>query len=88
MTNRFNRFLNSLEIDPNSDPENHRLLDRDKCFTLAWLSFNRKKRTYQKLMKDCKLESFERCEEIIQELIDLRILRTARSRSVRGARSR
>ena len=78
MNDNFNRFLNSLEIDPNSDPENHRLLERDKCFTLAWLSFNQEKRTYQKLMKDCKLESFERCEEIIQELIDLGILRQSR----------
>ncbi|NER33639.1 MAG: hypothetical protein F6J93_06210 [Oscillatoria sp. SIO1A7] len=88
MTDKFNSFLNSLEIDPNSDPENHRLLERDKCFTLAWLSFYQEKRTYQKLMKDCKLESFERCEEIIQELIDLGILRSARSRSVRSAQSR
>ena len=76
MTDQFNRFLNSLEIDPNSDPENHRLLDRDKCFTLAWLSFNPENRTYQDLMQDCKLESFERCEEIIQELIDLGLLRS------------
>ncbi|NER34585.1 MAG: hypothetical protein F6J93_11260 [Oscillatoria sp. SIO1A7] len=76
MTDQFNRFLNSLEIDPNSDPENHRLLDRDKCFTLAWLSFHREKRTYQKLIEDCNLKGFERCQEIIQELIDLGILRS------------
>ncbi|NER39542.1 MAG: hypothetical protein F6J93_37325 [Oscillatoria sp. SIO1A7] len=78
MTYKLNTFLNSLEIDPNSETEKHSLLDRDKCFTLAWLSFNPEKRTYKKLIEDCKLNSFERCEEIIQELIDLGILRSVR----------
>ena len=76
MSNGFNSFLNSLDIDPNSSPENHRLLNREEAFVLAWIAFNPKNRDYRKLIRDCRLRSLEQCQEVIQQLIDLGLLHT------------
>ena len=75
---KYDKLLNNLEINPDSDPENHRLLTRDECFVLAWLSFNQENRTLRKLMRDCKIRSVEECEEVVQNLVDLRILQSRR----------
>lgn len=76
MTNYYNINLplDTLELDPEYNPQLHRGFSRQELFVLGWFVSQPKERTYETLAQECKITTREGYE-VIMDLLQLGVLR-------------
>ena len=74
MTNNFQWSLQDIIINPDANNEGRLSLSREEILILGWLIFTPKNRSLGNMARDCNL-SPERCEAVLQKLIEQGFLR-------------
>ena len=74
MKKNYQWSLQDITINPDANAEGRLSLNREEILILGWLIFTPKDRSLGNMARDCNL-SPERCEAVLQELIELGFLR-------------